>query len=87
VKIESYGGIGPVTWWQTYTLLRRQSKPVEYLYYPYGTHNLFNARERNRSQQTAVDWYRFWLLGEEDANPKKSEQYKRWRTMKNMQKK
>lgn len=29
----------------------------------------------------AVDWFAFWLMGEEDPDPAKFQQYKRWRTM------
>ena len=81
LKIESYGSSGPYGWWDTYALLRRQGKPAEYIYYPYGTHNLVRVGERKKSQQTAVDWYRFWLLGEEDPNLEKVEQYRRWKEM------
>jgi len=28
-----------------------------------------------------VDWYCFWLKGEEDPDPAKSEQYRRWRKL------
>jgi len=28
-----------------------------------------------------VDWYCFWLKGEEDHDPGKAEQYRRWRAM------
>jgi hypothetical protein len=32
-----------------------------------------------------VDWYCFWLKGEEDPDPAKAEQYKRWRELKTLQ--
>ena len=38
------------------------------------------------SQGGTVDWFRFWLKGEEDLDPAKAEQYKRWRELKQMQK-
>jgi hypothetical protein len=28
-----------------------------------------------------VDWFRFWLKNEEDPDPAKAEQYKRWREL------
>lgn len=37
------------------------------------------------SQQGNVDWFTFWLKGEEDPNPAKAEQYKRWRELRNLQ--
>ena len=82
LKIETYGSRSALLWWDTYAWMRRLGKPVEYIYYPYGTHNLVKPRERERSMQGAVDWYRFWLLGEEDDSPSKTEQYRRWREMK-----
>jgi hypothetical protein len=36
-------------------------------------------------QGGAVDWFRFWLKGEEDPDPAKAEQYARWRGLKKLQ--
>jgi len=33
------------------------------------------------SQQGNVDWFCFWLKGEEDSNPAKDNQYARWRKL------
>jgi len=38
------------------------------------------------SLSATVDWFCFWLKGEEDPGPAKAEQYKRWRELKQMQK-
>ena len=38
-----------------------------------------------RSETVNVDWFRFWLKEEEDPEPAKAEQYKRWRELKKMQ--
>jgi hypothetical protein len=32
-----------------------------------------------------VDWFRFWLLGEEDPSAEKAEQYARWRELRTLQ--
>jgi hypothetical protein len=32
-----------------------------------------------------VDWFCFWLKGEEDADPSKAEQYGRWRELRKLQ--
>ena len=64
-----------------YTALRRNGRPAEYVYYPDGQHVLTRPREQLTSQQGNVDWYRFWLAGEEDRDPAKAEQYRRWRAM------
>jgi hypothetical protein len=31
------------------------------------------------------DWFNFWLMGEEDPDPVKAEQYKRWRELQRLQ--
>jgi hypothetical protein len=36
------------------------------------------------SQQGLVDWFCFWLKGEEDSGPAKAEQYARWRELRKM---
>jgi len=74
-------GGGPLTQWELYTLLRRLNKPVEMIYYPDGLHNLVKPGERLTSQGGAVDWFRFWLTGEEDSDSAKAGQYERWRRM------
>ncbi len=33
------------------------------------------------SQGLTVDWFRFWLQDQEDADPAKVEQYARWRKL------
>jgi hypothetical protein len=40
---------------------------------------------RLASQGGSVDWFRFWLKGEEDPDPAKAEQYKRWRGLRELQ--
>jgi hypothetical protein len=61
--------------------LRLQSVPTEFVYYPDGDHRLVKPREIFRSQQGNVDWFRFWLKGEEGDDPVQPEQYARWRNM------
>lgn len=80
LKIEMYGRTLP-GWWDTYALLRRHERPVEYIYFPDGDHVPTKPKERLLSQQGTVDWYRFWLKGEEDPDPAKADRYARWRGM------
>jgi dipeptidyl aminopeptidase/acylaminoacyl peptidase len=70
--------------WHWYTGLSRLGKPVEMIYIPDGTHILEKPWERMTSQQGNVDWYCFWLKGEEDPDPAKAEQYKRWRELRHL---
>ena len=75
--------------WDIYALLRRQYKPVEMVVIPGGTHGLLTPSERMISLQGNVDWYRFWLKGEERSTPflwaesdeTLKAQYARWRQM------
>jgi dipeptidyl aminopeptidase/acylaminoacyl peptidase len=80
LRMEMYGRT-TMGWWDVYALLRRHNRPAEYLYYPDGLHVLTKPKERLTSQQGNVNWYRFWLKGEEDSDPAKAAQYARWRKL------
>jgi len=79
--------------WDIYALLRRQYKPVEMIMMPRGAHSLSRPSERMASLQGNVDWYRFWLQGEqrsELAPPAETAaslraQYVRWNEMEGLQ--
>jgi dipeptidyl aminopeptidase/acylaminoacyl peptidase len=72
----------PIGEWEILEGLRWLKKPAEMLnFYPEGAHVLVRPRQRMLSQQTTVDWYCFWLRGEEDPDPAKAEQYRRWRKL------
>jgi dipeptidyl aminopeptidase/acylaminoacyl peptidase len=71
--------------WEIHEVLKMLGKPEEFLIFPDGTHNLVKPWERLASQQAAVDWFCFWLKGEEDPDPAKREQYARWRGLRKLQ--
>jgi len=71
--------------WDIYALMRLQNKPVDLQYIRNGEHVLVKPLERLASQEINVDWYDFWLNGHEDPNPKKADQYARWRELKRIQ--
>jgi hypothetical protein len=71
--------------WFWLTGLSRLNKPVEFLYIPEGEHILEKPWDRIASQQGDVDWFDFWIKGEEDPDPAKAEQYKRWRELRKLQ--
>lgn len=71
--------------WHWYTGLAHLGKPVEMLYIPEGAHILEKPWERMTSQQGNVDWFCFWLKGEEDPDPAKAEQYKHWHELRSLQ--
>jgi dipeptidyl aminopeptidase/acylaminoacyl peptidase len=64
--------------WHWFSGLTRLGKPVEMTYIPEGTHILEKPWERMISQQGNVDWFCFWLKGERDPDPAKTDQYTRW---------
>jgi dipeptidyl aminopeptidase/acylaminoacyl peptidase len=70
--------------WELYASLRRLEKPVDAVFLPDGTHVLVKPWERLASQGGNVDWYDFWLNGNEDPDPSKSAQYLRWRELKRL---
>jgi hypothetical protein len=50
-----------------------------------GSHVMTNPTQRLASETINVDWFRFWLKGEEDSDPAKAEQYARWRELRELQ--
>jgi hypothetical protein len=67
--------------WETFSRLRFLHKPVELYVVPdikHGSHDIQNPRQQLALQGRAIDWWRFWLLGEEDADTGKREQYTSW---------
>jgi len=67
--------------WEWYAGLSLQKKPVDLIVIPDATHIYGRASECQLKQQGLVDWFTFWLKGEEDPSPTKSEQYARWREL------
>jgi hypothetical protein len=61
-----------------FSRLRFLHKPVELYVIPdikHGSHQIQNPRQQLALQGRAMDWWRFWLLNEEDADAGKREQY------------
>lgn len=91
LRIESYG-VPVYGNFDIYALLRRQYKPAEMVLIPGGAHSLAMPSERMVSLQGNVDWYRFWLKGEERTVPTLAAetteslkaQYDAWRQMEKM---
>jgi len=60
---------------------RRNELPTEMVVYPDTGHMLTNPQLQREAAERNLDWFRFWLKGEEDTSPAKREQYGRWRAM------
>jgi dienelactone hydrolase len=73
--------------YEPYAILSRLHKPVEMLWLrrENATHVLKRPYHRYLSQESAVDWFDFWLNGHEDADPAKAGQYARWRELRKLQ--
>ncbi|MBT9494774.1 MAG: prolyl oligopeptidase family serine peptidase [Paucibacter sp.] len=88
LRIETYGHEAKNNW-DIYALLRRQYRPAELITIPEGAHALSRPSERMISLQGNVDWYRFWLKGEQRSEivlatetvSSLKEQYERWEQM------
>jgi hypothetical protein len=71
--------------WEPYAGLRYLNRPVDLLMLNTDEHVLTNPAGRMASQGGSVDWFRFWLKGEEDPDPIKTEQYTRWHGLRKLQ--
>ena len=83
--IQNIGPTSLLYAWDWFSGMTRLDKPVDMVYIPEGTHVLEKPWERMVSQQGNVDWFCFWLKGEEDPDPAKAEQYARWRELRKLQ--
>lgn len=76
--------IGPVAAYEFFNALKRQDKPVELFWYPRGQHELDTPDERVASLRRNLEWFRFWILREQDQPPAYDLcQYVRWRDLRN----
>lgn len=66
----------------TYRALKDLDKPIELYIYANELHVINQPKHRLEIYERNVDWFLFWLKDEEDPNPAKSEQFARWRKLK-----
>jgi hypothetical protein len=85
IRLEAYQPESLFFAWELFALRSRLGKPVDFIYLPDGEHVLVKPHDRMVSQQGSVDWFSFWLKGEEDPDPAKADQYKRWLDLRNLQ--
>lgn len=81
VLIEALGPFSVLNEWEWFSGLKRLEKPVDLVYLPTATHVLIKPWDRQVSLEAAVDWLCFWLTSQEDQDPRKESQYRRWREM------
>jgi dipeptidyl aminopeptidase/acylaminoacyl peptidase len=82
---NSHGGVGALlVGWEMFSRLRHLNKAAELFIAPdiyRGSHNLQNPSQLVAVQERAMDWWQFWLANEADADPRKANQYKLWRDL------
>src|SRR5437762_13775382 len=85
LMVVAEGADSLLTMWAAYAGLHQLHKPVDLIMLNTDEHVLTNPAVRMASQGGSVDWFRFWLKGEEDPDPAKVDQYKRWRELRKLQ--
>ncbi|RZV39094.1 MAG: hypothetical protein EX272_01355 [Chromatiales bacterium] len=70
-----------ISLWDLYAALRYQGKPVELQFMRTGNHNVIKPLQVVAHHEMMVDWFDFWLAGDESSGQGKAEQYSRWRAM------
>jgi dipeptidyl aminopeptidase/acylaminoacyl peptidase len=65
-----------------FSAMRDAGCVVELRVFPEETHLLMQPVHQWMNFEQQIDWFRFWLKGEEDEAPSKQEQYQRWRKLK-----
>jgi hypothetical protein len=81
LMVVAYGRPHAMLMWEPYAGLRFLHKPTDFLLVNSTEHVLRNPATRLASQGRTVDWFRFWLKGEDDPNPAKVEMYIRWKSL------
>lgn len=66
---------------QNYHALKAAGKPVEMYIFPNEYHVKWQPAHRYTVYTRNIDWFKFWLMGEEDDDPAKRMQYQRWQSL------
>lgn len=64
-----------------HTKLKLAGKPAELFAFADEIHIKYQPVHKRAVYERNLDWYRFWLKGEEDPSPTKTAQYHRWRSL------
>lgn len=84
IRLECYGMDSVLGLWSWYSLLSQKGMPVDMVVLPHAPHLLVKPWERMVSQQGNVDWFSFWLKGEEASPSEKRTQYARWEGLRSL---
>lgn len=64
---------------ELHTRMKLAGKPIELIGFADEIHIKYQPVHKRAVYERNLDWYRFWLKGEEDRSPAKASQYSRWR--------
>lgn len=64
---------------ELHTRMKRAGKAVDFYAFADEPHIKKQPVHKLAVYRRNLDWYRFWLKGEEDPDPAKADQYRRWR--------
>jgi hypothetical protein len=74
--------------WEIFSQLRYLKRRVEMYLMPgidaYPSHNMQNPQQVIAVQERVVDWFDFWLNGQEDPSAAKADQYAKWTELKRL---
>jgi dipeptidyl aminopeptidase/acylaminoacyl peptidase len=62
--------------------LTRSATPADMYVYPNESHQKVLPRHKLAAYERNLDWFRFWLQGHVDPDPRKAAQYARWQAQK-----
>lgn len=82
---ESHGRLSLVYQGAMADRMMALGRPADILYFDTASHSTTRPQHRLRSLGTHIDWWRFWLKGEEDPDPSKAAQYAHWKELRDMQ--
>jgi dipeptidyl aminopeptidase/acylaminoacyl peptidase len=82
---ETYPPVSLARSFELFTGLNRLHKPVELYYYPNENHQSQSPKARLANVQRNLDWYRFWLQDYQSPLPADSDQFLRWRKLRELQ--
>jgi hypothetical protein len=85
VRILGFSSTSVLGNWEWFVGLKYLNKPVEFALYPDASHEPVLPADRLAIQGGDVDWFAFWLKGQEDPAPQKAQQYARWHELRQIQ--
>ncbi len=65
----------------SFTALKDAHRAVDAYVFPNEYHIKWQPQHKLAVGRRTIDWFRFWLKGEQDPDPAKADQYERWKRL------